>query len=93
MSSINISILEFLQLEENARLILTDSGGLQEEGCILGTPCVTLRDNTERQETVTAGAQADSCFSDRGLESLEERFLPTSGTASATIILTASTSL
>lgn len=48
--------LEFLQLEENAKLILTDSGGLQEEGCILGTPCVTLRDNTERPETVDAGA-------------------------------------
>jgi len=48
--------LEFLQLEENARLILTDSGGLQEEGCILGTPCVTVRDNTERPETVDAGA-------------------------------------
>jgi len=48
--------LEFLQLEENARLILTDSGGLQEEGCILGTPCVTLRDNTERPETVEVGA-------------------------------------
>jgi len=48
--------LEFLQLEENAALILTDSGGLQEEGCILGTPCVTLRDNTERPETVDVGA-------------------------------------
>jgi len=48
--------LEFLQLEENARLILTDSGGLQEEGCILGTPCITLRDNTERPETVEVGA-------------------------------------
>lgn len=51
-----LGYLEFLQLEENARLILTDSGGLQEEGCILGTPCVTLRDNTERPETVTVGA-------------------------------------
>lgn len=51
-----IGYLEFLQLEENATLILTDSGGLQEEGCILGTPCVTLRDNTERPETVHVGA-------------------------------------
>lgn len=48
--------LEFLQLLENARLVLTDSGGIQEEACILGVPCVTLRDNTERPETVELGA-------------------------------------
>lgn len=44
--------LEFLELEANAKLVLTDSGGVQEETCILGVPCVTLRDNTERPETV-----------------------------------------
>lgn len=48
--------LDFLQLEANAELVLTDSGGLQEESCILGVPCVTLRDNTERPETVDCGA-------------------------------------
>ncbi len=48
--------LGFLQLESNARLILTDSGGVQEEACILGVSCVTLRDNTERPETVEVGA-------------------------------------
>ena len=47
---------DFLQLESEARLVLTDSGGVQEECCILGVPCVTLRENTERPETVEVGA-------------------------------------
>jgi UDP-N-acetylglucosamine 2-epimerase (non-hydrolysing) len=51
-----VDFLSFLQLESSARLILTDSGGVQEEACILGIPCVTLRDNTERPETVEVGA-------------------------------------
>lgn len=51
-----VDFLDFLQLETNARLILTDSGGVQEEACIIGTPCVTMRDNTERPETIEVGA-------------------------------------
>ena len=51
-----VDFLGFLQLESNARLILTDSGGVQEEACILRVPCVTLRDNTERPETIEVGA-------------------------------------
>jgi UDP-N-acetylglucosamine 2-epimerase (non-hydrolysing) len=51
-----VDFLSFLQLESSARLILTDSGGVQEEACILGVPCVTLRDNTERPETLEVGA-------------------------------------
>ena len=47
---------DMLRLNMGSKVMLTDSGGLQEEGCILGTPCVTLRDNTERPETVTVGA-------------------------------------
>jgi UDP-N-acetylglucosamine 2-epimerase (non-hydrolysing) len=50
-----LDYLSFLQLESDARLILTDSGGVQEEACILHVPCVTLRYNTERQETLEVG--------------------------------------
>jgi UDP-N-acetylglucosamine 2-epimerase (non-hydrolysing) len=48
--------LEFLQLEANAKFVLTDSGGVQEETCILGVPCITLRNNTERPETLEIGS-------------------------------------
>ena len=51
-----VDYLSFLQLETNARLVLTDSGGVQEEACILRVPCVTLRDNTERPETIEVGS-------------------------------------
>lgn len=47
--------LDFLQMETNAKLIITDSGGLQEEASILKVPCVTIRENTERPETTKAG--------------------------------------
>jgi UDP-N-acetylglucosamine 2-epimerase (non-hydrolysing) len=51
-----LDYLNFLRVENEARLVLTDSGGVQEEACILGVPCVTLRYNTERPETIEVGA-------------------------------------
>jgi UDP-N-acetylglucosamine 2-epimerase (non-hydrolysing) len=50
-----LSYLEFLSLEADARAVLTDSGGVQEETTYLGVPCFTLRDSTERPVTVRAG--------------------------------------
>jgi len=50
-----VSYVEFLSLEADARAVLTDSGGVQEETTYLGVPCFTLRDNTERPVTVRAG--------------------------------------
>jgi UDP-N-acetylglucosamine 2-epimerase (non-hydrolysing) len=50
-----LGYLDFLHLYSNSRLVLTDSGGLQEETTVLGIPCLTLRRNTERPITVTEG--------------------------------------
>jgi UDP-N-acetylglucosamine 2-epimerase (non-hydrolysing) len=47
--------LDFLALLKNAKAVLTDSGGVQEEAIVLNTPCITLRTTTERPETVEAG--------------------------------------
>jgi UDP-N-acetylglucosamine 2-epimerase (non-hydrolysing) len=50
-----LGYLDFLALYSNSRLVLTDSGGIQEETTALGIPCVTLRENTERPITVELG--------------------------------------
>ena len=47
--------IEFLALQRKARVVMTDSGGIQEETTYLGVPCLTLRENTERPVTVTCG--------------------------------------
>lgn len=51
-----LGYFDFLALTSNARVVLTDSGGLQEESTALGIPCLTLRENTERPITVTSGS-------------------------------------
>lgn len=51
-----IGYLDFLKLTSSARLVLTDSGGIQEETTILKVPCLTLRENTERPITVEVGS-------------------------------------
>jgi UDP-N-acetylglucosamine 2-epimerase (non-hydrolysing) len=50
-----LGYLDFLHLMAHARLVLTDSGGVQEETTALGVPCLTLRDTTERPVTVSQG--------------------------------------
>jgi UDP-N-acetylglucosamine 2-epimerase (non-hydrolysing) len=50
-----LGYLEFNYLVENARAVITDSGGITEETTVMGIPCITLRDNTERPETITIG--------------------------------------
>jgi UDP-N-acetylglucosamine 2-epimerase (non-hydrolysing) len=50
-----LSYLDFLKLMAHAKLVFTDSGGIQEETTILGVPCITLRENTERPVTINEG--------------------------------------
>jgi UDP-N-acetylglucosamine 2-epimerase len=51
-----LDYVDFLRLLASARIVLTDSGGIQEETTMLGVPCVTLRNNTKRPVIVTQGA-------------------------------------
>jgi UDP-N-acetylglucosamine 2-epimerase (non-hydrolysing) len=53
-----LGYLEFNYLVERAKAVVTDSGGITEETTVMGVPCMTLRDNTERPETVTEGTNA-----------------------------------
>ena len=50
-----IGYLDFLKLTASAKVVLTDSGGIQEETTVLGVPCITLRENTERPVTIKEG--------------------------------------
>ncbi len=50
-----LGYLDFLKLMAESKLVITDSGGIQEETTILGIPCLTIRENTERPITITEG--------------------------------------
>lgn len=64
--------LEFLALQRNAAVVITDSGGIQEETTYLGVPCITMRPNTERPVTVLQGT---NFLIGRNMERLRELFL------------------
>jgi len=66
-----LGYLEFLALQKNASVVITDSGGIQEETTYLGTPCLTLRENTERPITLTLGTNV---LVGRNWELLRKRF-------------------
>jgi UDP-N-acetylglucosamine 2-epimerase (non-hydrolysing) len=73
-----LGYLDFLCLTANATLVLTDSGGIQEETTVLGVPCLTLRENTERPVTITHGTNVlvgtkKSHIVDGGLKKLHSR--------------------
>jgi UDP-N-acetylglucosamine 2-epimerase (non-hydrolysing) len=63
-----LGYLDFLYLMKHAALVVTDSGGVQEETTCLGVPCVTVRENTERPVTLTAGTNRLAGVRKRGLQ-------------------------
>ena len=68
-----LGYLDFVGLMERARVVLTDSGGVQEETTILGVPCLTLRENTERPITLTHGTNQLVGTDPRAIEAAWER--------------------
>jgi UDP-N-acetylglucosamine 2-epimerase (non-hydrolysing) len=73
--------LDFLCLMKNARLVVTDSGGIQEETTCLGVPCVTVRENTERPVTVTAGTNVVAGVRKQGIRAaIQRQFKPRTAT-------------
>lgn len=66
-----VSFEKMLNYEKNARLIISDSGGLQEEAAILGVPCITIRKTTERPETVSCGANILAITKDEVLNAVK----------------------
>ena len=70
---------DFVSLEHHARLVLTDSGTVQEECCIMGVPAVTVRDTTERPETVECGSNVLSGTEPESIRRCVQMMLSTGG--------------
>ena len=70
-----VSYLDFLALQTQATLVITDSGGIQEETTFLGIPCLTVRENTERPVTITSGTNTLVGRDPHRLESEVDRIL------------------
>jgi UDP-N-acetylglucosamine 2-epimerase (non-hydrolysing) len=74
-----LGYLEFLRLLTGAQMVLTDSGGIQEETTALGIPCLTLRDSTERPITVTEGTNTIVGTDPANIESAIEKLRASPG--------------
>lgn len=70
-----LGYLDFLSLESKCKVLLTDSGSLQEEACIMKIPCVTIREDTERQETIEIGANVLTSASESAIISAVDLML------------------
>ena len=62
-----MNYINFLTLIQNSKLVITDSGGIQEESCVMKVPSITLRTSTERQETIRMGANILSKYDSKDL--------------------------
>ena len=67
--------VDFVKLESAARIVLTDSGGVQEEVCVLKVPCVTLRDTTERPESVEVGGNVIAGLCAENIERMADKMM------------------
>lgn len=78
-----LGYLDFLKLTMEARVVLTDSGGIQEETTILGVPCVTVRENTERPVTISHGTNRLAGTTEAGIRDALARSLEPRGAPAA----------
>ena len=78
-----LGYLDFVRLMSDARLVLTDSGGIQEETTILGVSCITIRENTERPITLTNGTNRLAGTSPEGIRRAIDAVLASQATAAS----------